>query len=196
MNEIDMLKDTTEKLKRDLWSLTNETLSGIDLSQLSSQLSSISTSITNLDTRLDAVESQLTPETPVVLFDKDSASSATNLGFTDGWLPDNSITYATLSSFKYLKIYLTSGDSESVLTVRVPSAGEADGFVVSHMFPQNSRGYVAIVLTFAQDLGSIEFSDMAYFYFTGTSAAVARITWYDTDLPAHGFIRKVEGFTK
>lgn len=194
MNDIDRLKAETEKIKRDLWSLSNKGTSGADLSQINSLLSSISSQLSSLSTRMTAAENKLAEPQKTVIFDMDSSDANLNMGFANGMLPDHSIERSDLASFKYFKFYLVSGDSESVLTVNLPNSDDPASFAVNHTFAQNIRGFLTVYLKFSDDLSSITFTDMVYVFYMGSSGATASVMWYDSGLSTHGHIRKIEAF--
>lgn len=197
MNEIDRLKEETEKIKRDLWVLSNKTPQGstsTDLTQLQTQVSSIEDALTNFSTRITTLENKLVEPTKTVIFDMASDDENLNYGFTNGMLPDQSITRNDLSSFKYFKFYIVSGESECVLKVDLPSAG-AQPYNINHTFAQNSRGFLTVFIEFSADLSTITFTDMVYLLYAGNSGTPATIVWYDATLSSHGHIKKIEAFS-
>ncbi len=197
MNEIDRLKEETEKIKRDLWVLSNKTPQGstsTDLTQLQTQVSSIEDALTNFSTRITTLENKLVEPTKTVIFDMASDDENLNYGFTNGMLPDQSITRNDLSSFKYFKFYIVSGESECVLKVDLPSA-DTQPYSINHTFAQNSRGFLTVFIEFSTDLSTITFTDMVYLLYAGNSGTPATIVWYDTTLSSHGHIKKIEAFS-
>lgn len=196
MNEIDRLKEETEKIKRDLWVLSNKTPQGstsTDLTQLQTQVSSIEDALTNFSTRITTLENKLVEPTKTVIFNMASDDENLNYGFTNGMLPDQSITRNDLSTFKYFKFYFVSGETESVLKVDLPSQDSAP-FSINHTFAQNSRGFLTVFVEFSQDLTTISFKDMIYVLYAGNSGTISTIVWYDTNLSSHGHIKKIEAF--
>ena len=197
MNEIDRLKEETEKIKRDLWVLSNKTPQGstsTDLTQLQTQVSSIEDALTNFSTRITTLENKLVEPTKTVIFDMASDDENLNYGFTNGMLPEQSITRNDLSTFKYFKFYIVSGESECVLKVDLPSA-DAQPYSINHTFAQNSRGFLTVFIEFSTDLSTITFTDMVYLLYAGNSGTPATIVWYDTTLSSHGHIKKIEAFS-
>lgn len=197
MNEIDKLKEETEKIRRDLWALSNRSSTGSStagLEQLETKITSIENALSNFNSRLTFVENKTKDPVKTIIFDMNSDDSSLNFGFTNGMLPEQSITREDLSSFKYFKFYIVSGESECVLKVDLPSA-DAQPYSINHTFAQNSRGFLTVFIEFSADLSTITFTDMVYLLYAGNSGTPATIVWYDTTLSSHGHIKKIEAFS-
>lgn len=196
MNEIDRLKEETEKIKRDLWALSNKTSgesSALDLTQLQNKISTIENAMTDFSSRITTLENKTIEPTKTVIFDMNSDDETINNGHTNGMVPEQSITRSDLSTFKYFKFYFVSGETESMLKVELPSQDSLP-FSLNHTFAQNSRSFLTVFIEFSQDLTTISFTDMVYILYAGNSGTVSTIVWYDTNLSAQGHIRKIEAF--
>ena len=197
MNEIDKLKEETEKIKRDLWALSTKSHSGsssTEIAQLESQIDLIETTLSNFNSRLTSVENKTSEPVKTIIFDMNSDDESLNYGFLNGMLPEQSITRNDLSTFKYFKFYIVSGESECVLKVDLPSA-DAQPYSINHTFAQNSRGFLTVFIEFSADLSTITFTDMVYLLYAGNSGTPATIVWYDATLSSHGHIKKIEAFS-
>ena len=203
MNEIEKIKDETEKIKRDLWSLSNETmkdvfskLEQVDATTISEQISNLTNQLENFNSRLTEIENALDPGEKIVIFDMESADETENLGFADGFMAHNTITNANIANCKYFKFYIASGDYQDVVTIPLPSSQDPLSFNFSHEIAQSFRAVAYMFFKFAESLDAIEFVEMSYIIYTGSSGTTARIAWYDSTQPSHGYVKKIEGFLK
>lgn len=201
MNEIEKIKDETEKIKRELWALSNETiknvvsqLSQLNVASISSQLTALTEALSNCDSRLENLENMLEEEEKIIIFDMESSNSSENLGFTDGFLPENIITNSAIANCKYFKFYIVSGNYQHVLSVPLPKIEDPLSFNISHEIAQSIRAVASMFFKFSQTLDSIEFVEMSYLLYTGSSGTTARVAWYDSAQPSHGYVKKIEGF--